>query len=390
MFILESLTTDHKRPMVAKCPKCGKPHHFTDVKHPVINDPGYWEIRCSGCAAIFCIPGLHDVFDSFADPEVNIVTRSEDSIAESPHPVASEIAVYRLDMNRLELAYDLASCALYYCSCGQALDELAYAQLRVEFDGVQREYSYRMHYALKGRFRAHYVTADVIFACPCSLSHTATFYTRFMDSDSKGPAVEKYILADVAGAELGDILDGVRTKNDAMDMLEKLILRWNLLADQILIASPFVGHQYMSATKQLEIWEWLLGLLDPQISIFLTRSTAWTNYRKSLADAGLPLEVLENFGLENKVVSAGHTKQDFHTKFYAGISEDWSEVYSGSANLVRGPSMENTSFRRTSRQSFNHRYLLQMALKQPLPAPLFKAAERSLNIYRSKPVHVLS
>jgi hypothetical protein len=376
--------------MVAKCPKCGKPHHFTDVKHPVINDPGYWEIRCSGCAAIFCIPGLHDVFDSFADPEVNIVTRSEDSIAESPHPVASEIAVYRLDMNRLELAYDLASCALYYCSCGQALDELAYAQLRVEFDGVQREYSYRMHYALKGRFRAHYVTADVIFACPCSLSHTATFYTRFMDSDSKGPAVEKYILADVAGAELGDILDGVRTKNDAMDMLEKLILRWNLLADQILIASPFVGHQYMSATKQLEIWEWLLGLLDPQISIFLTRSTAWTNYRKSLADAGLPLEVLENFGLENKVVSAGHTKQDFHTKFYAGISEDWSEVYSGSANLVRGPSMENTSFRRTSRQSFNHRYLLQMALKQPLPAPLFKAAERSLNIYRSKPVHVLS
>lgn len=388
MFSLESLTSDHKRPMVAKCPKCGKPHRFTDVRHPASNDPGYWEVRCVACAEIFCIPGIHDVYDSFADPEVEIVNRSEDIVAESPHPVAAEIAVYRLDMNRLELAYDLSSCALYECACGQALDRLAYAQLRAEFEGVQREYSYRLHYALKGRFFAHYVKADITFACPCSQFHAATFYTRFMHDDSRRPAVEDYILADVSGVELGEVLDGVRSKDDAMDLLGKLILRWNLLADQILIASPFVGHQFMSAAKQLEIWEWLLGLLDPQIAIFLTRSTAWTNYRKSLADAGLALEVLENFGLENKVVSAGHTKQDFHAKFFAGISEDWSEVYSGSANLVRGPSMENTSFRRTSRQSFDSRYVHQMALKQPLPAPSFKASERSLNIYRSKPKHI--
>lgn len=371
--------------MVAKCPKCGVPHRFTDVKHPIINDPGYWEIRCGGCAEIFCIPGLHDVFDSFADPEVDIVNKSEGDVAESPHPPAIDIAVYRLNMNRLELTYDLTSCALYQCACGQALDELAYAQIRSEFEGVQREYAYRVHYALKRRFYAHYITADVIFRCPCHRSHTATFYARFMPQDNEGRSVEDYILADVAGIELGEVLDGVRSKNDAMDLLGKLILRWNLLADQILIASPFVGHQFMSAAAQLEIWEWLLGLLDPRIAIFLTRSTAWTNYRKSLADAGLPLDVLENFGLENKVVSAGHTKQDFHAKFYAGISGDWSEVYSGSANLVRGPSMENTSFRRTSRQSFDRRYLQQMALKQPLPVPSFKAWERSLKIYRSKP-----
>lgn len=385
MFSLESLISDRERPMVAKCPRCGTPHRFTDVKHPIANDPGYWEIKCGGCTEIFCVPGLHDVFDSFSDPEVEIVNRSEDDVAESPHPVAHEIAVYRLNMNRQELTYDLASCALYQCACGQALDELAYAQLRSEFEGVQREYAYRVHYALKRRFYAHYVTVDVTFPCPCNQSHTATFYTRFMEDESKGWSVEDYILADVAGAELGEILDGVRSKNDAMDLLGKLILRWNLLADQVLIASPFVGHQYMPAAAQLEIWEWLLGLLDPRIAIFLTRATAWKSYRKSLADSGLPLDVLESFGLENKVVSAGYTKQDFHAKFYAGISDDWSEVYSGSANLVRGPSMESTSFRRMTRQSFDRRYLQQMALKHPLPAPSFKASERSLNIYRSRP-----
>ena len=45
---------------------------------------------------------------------------------------------------------------------------------------------------------------------------------------------------------------------------------------------------------------------------------AWTNCRKSLADAGLALHVLENFGMENKVVSAGHTEQDFRAKFLCG------------------------------------------------------------------------
>jgi hypothetical protein len=385
MFSLESLTSDRTRSMVAKCPGCGKPHHYTNLRHPIINDPGYWKVRCMECREIFCIPGLHDVFDSYADAHVDIVNRSEDDVDESPHPVATEIAIYRLDLNRLALVYDLASCALYECPCGQPLDELAYEQLAAEFEDIQGEYTSHLNYALKGHFNAHYVTVDVAFECACSLSHTATLYTRFLIDPAKRPRLEDYILADVSGVELGEALDGIRSKTDAMDLLGKLILRWNLLADQVLVASPFVGHQYMSAAEQLTIWEWLLGLLDPQIAIFLTRSTTWKSYRKVLADAGLPSDVLENFGLENKVVSAGQSKQDFHAKFYAGISENWSEVYAGSANLVRGPSIENTSFRRMSRDSFDRRYSDQMKLKEPLPAAAFKASERSKNIYRSCP-----
>jgi hypothetical protein len=385
MFSLESLTSDRTRPMVAKCPKCGKPHHYTDVQHPIINDPGYWEVKCTECTEIFCIPGLHDVFDSYADAQVDIVKRSEDDVDESPHPVATEIAIYRLELNRLALVYDLASVALYECPCGKPLDEIAYERLAAEFEDIQREYTNHLNYAIKGHFKAHYVTVDIAFECSCTTPHTATLYTRFLIDPAKRPKPEDYILADVSGVELGEVLDGIRSKTDAMDLLGKLILRWNLLADQILIASPFVGHQYMSAADQLTIWEWLLGLLDPQVAIFLTRTTTWKSYRKSLADAGLPSDVLENFGLENKVVSAGQSKQDFHAKFYAGISGDWSEVYSGSANLVRGQSIENTSFRRMGRNSFDRRYADQMKLKGPLPAVAFKASERSRNIYRSIP-----
>lgn len=65
------------------------------------------------CREIFCIPGLHDIFDSYADAQVDIVNRSEDDVDESPHSVPTEITIYRLDLNRLALAYDLANCALY-------------------------------------------------------------------------------------------------------------------------------------------------------------------------------------------------------------------------------------------------------------------------------------
>src|SRR3546814_7141008 len=130
------------------------------------------------------------------------------------------------------------------------------------------------------------------------------------------------------------------------------------------------------------IWNGLLSMLDARITVVVTRSASWKAYREEMKEAGLPVEILEQFNLENKVVSAGKSKQDFHAKFYAGLSDDWCEVYSGSANLVRGPSMENTSFQRLAREAFDQRYLARMALKEPLPTSDFKAVKRSLIIYQ--------
>lgn len=43
MFSLESLTSDRTRSVVAKCPRSGKPHHHTNLRHPITNYPGYGE-----------------------------------------------------------------------------------------------------------------------------------------------------------------------------------------------------------------------------------------------------------------------------------------------------------------------------------------------------------
>jgi len=372
-----------KRNHVAKCPRCGTPHQYVDVTNPMTNDPGYWVVKCSGCAEPFCIANLHDVYDSFTD--VTILSREEGNIELDQAPVAHEVAVYNLELNVLRLKYDYAACPLYECSCAKPLDQLARQQLVEEFEEVNKQYRYRVHYALKGKFYAEYVVAKVHFACECGAKHVATYYTRFVVDDDQPPLkIDDYILADVSGAQLSDTLDGIRSKDDAMDLLAKLVMRWNLIANQVLVASPFIGHQYLSPEDQMGIWEWLLSMLDSRIAIFVTRATTWKAYRRSMQVAGLPVDVLEQFGLENKVVSAGQSKQDFHAKFYAGLSDSWCEVYSGSANLVRGPSMENTSFRSMTREAFDRRYVARMAFKAPLPQPEFKAAKRSLVIYQSE------
>lgn len=347
----------------------------------MVNDPGYWVVQCSGCSEPFCIAGLHDVFDSYGNSIV-ILSREEGDITEAGHPVAREVARYNLDLNELSLVYEYDTCPLYECACSRSLDIAALRQLEKEIEAVNMQYRYRIHYGVKGRFYAEYVVAKINLTCECGDAHEATFYRRFIIDPNQPPLrATDFVLADVSGAQLTDALDGIRSKNDAMDLLAKLVMRWNLLADQIMIASPFIGHQFLSSERQMAIWEWLLSILDARITVFVTRSASWKTYREAMEKTGLPVDILEQFGLENKVVSAGQSKQDFHAKFYAGISDDWCEVFSGSANLLRGSSMENTSFRRMTRERFNQRYLVRMALKEPLPAPEFKAIKRSLLMY---------
>lgn len=372
------------RKHVANCPRCSTSHSYTDVKHPMANDPGYWVVQCSSCREPFCIAGLHDVFDSYGS--FVILAREEGDVREAEHPVAQEVVRHNLDLNALSLIYGYDACPLYECTCSRPLDTPALQQLEKEIEAVNMQYRYRVHHAIKGKFDAHYVVAKVNLACECGVAHEATFYRRFVaDLDQPHLKAADFVLADVSGAQLVDALDGIRSKDDAMDLLTKLVMRWNLLADQIMIASPFIGHQFLSPEKQMAIWEWLLSMLDARITVFVTRSASWKAYRQAMEKTGVPVAILEQFNLENKVVSAGKSKQDFHAKFYAGISDDWCEVYSGSANLLRGPSMENTSFRRVTRETFNQRYMARMALKEPLPAPESKANERSLVMYQSTP-----
>lgn len=202
-------------------------------------------------------------------------------------------------------------------------------------------------------------------SCPCGQPHKASFFAPTFLGASNVPLPERCLLVDVEGTDLEERLNCLASKTDIMDLLEKLVIRWQFTTSQIILATPFIGHQYMKAVQLREIWDWILSMLDPNKALLITRKATWTSFKKVAKEDGVDFEDLKRYDLEDKIVSAGGSKQDFHAKFFAGISDSHAEILSGSANLLRGPSIENVSFKRVSLRHFLDRYIAVM--KYPIP-----------------------
>jgi hypothetical protein len=116
------------------------------------------------------------------------------------------------------------------------------------------------------------------------------------------------------------------------------------------------------------MWTRLLSTVDPNLGVFVTRSKTFAEYKRVLGDVvGLNHALLDDYGLSNKLIAANMRKQDFHAKFFIGRSSNICEVFSGSANLVEGPSIENMSFRSMSAAGCTSRYIEPLKISLPPP-----------------------
>lgn len=353
---------------VANCPQCEQPHHYVEVHFSLSNDDGYWIVECSKCKTEFVIE-MKNAFESYGTALKYVRTKNEGVFEGERALVARDVLAHDIDLNKNSWSFKFDAVPLYLCAKSEVnLEALARSALSNEIDDVLLAYGTANNYLIKGGPDHDVSVVRVPLSCSCGEKHTATFYSRLAMGTDDGPTTEdQFLLADVSGSTLEDRLDGIFSKSDIMDLLEKLLIRWNLLADQILIASPFVGTPYMSHEEQLEIWTWLLEILNPDKGVFLTRGATYTTYKKAMKTSGVSVDLLEKFGLENKIVAMDIRKQDFHAKFFAALSETECEVMSGSANLVRGPSVENISFRRMTKLQLDERYLRRLNLKKELP-----------------------
>jgi len=357
--------------MVALCPSCESPFHFTQTEFFVENDGGGWTVVCPECNKNFKFPVLNPQESSTKDqwrvtpfydwPGGNIDT-----------PIAAEIVTHDLPKTKLDWKYDLSTAALFRCRRNSAdLDAAAYSLLHSERDNLEREWRKVENWLLargSGGGHTDKILVQVDVPCKCCNTHQATFYAKTRLGASATPLADRCLLIDVESASLEDRLNCLASKTETMDLLEKLLIRWHATADRIILATPFVGHQFMKSTEILGVWDWLFKNADAERVTLITRKATWTRFRNAHNESGVSFADLERYGLQEKVVSEGETKQDFHAKFFAGVSTDGVELLSGSANLVRGPSIENISFHRMSLERFQDRYL--NVLKKPMPGLL--------------------
>lgn len=332
----------------------------------MINDRGSWLVACRACHKKFVI----DLRNPEESPvgDCLVIERFDDDIApydgDAPRPGAR--AFYQLDLNQDRLRFDYGATSLYRCAdTDEDLEAPALEALKASYPAIVGQIAIASHHLMRGPAVEH-VVVKVGVACRCDGRHEALFYMPLRLDLEALPEAESFLLADVSGADISDRLTGIRSKTAIMDSLEKLIARWRLFCDQVLISTPFIAGQYKTKAERLEIWERLLGQLDPNRTLLLTRGKTFSEYRAALDASGLDSAILKRFGLENQIVSSGRKKQDFHSKIYAGIG-DCSEMLSGSANVLRGPSQENVSFHAFSRAQIQRKYLDPLQVVLPTP-----------------------
>ncbi len=353
----------------AKCPTCKEPHHYTEIRFSIANDRGSWLIECNECHEHFVVD-LSNPEESDAG-QCNVLKRFDNELEpyEGNVPRAQEIAAHNLNMNGQNLRFDFTRHPIYRCQMnGMDLEQSSLRALEAGYESIHQQLGQAVNRFLATHMPdVEHAVVTIPVECACGHDHQALFYAPFKLDGSSLPAPHDMLLAEISGTDLTDMLTGIFTKTYLMEALEKLIARWRLFSDQILIAAPFVAHQYKSKSERLQIWERLLSQLDARRTVFLTRSASYSEYKAALLDSGLEHGLLEGYGLENQIVSAGTKKQDFHAKVYAGIG-DRCEVLSGSANLVAGKSMENAAFGVSQRQRFDTKYLDPLSVTLP-PSP---------------------
>lgn len=358
-----------ERKNAATCPSCGTPHHYVEYKYPMDNDRGTWVIECKSCASHFIVH-LRNPRESVADG-FRILARHDDDFDpyEGDLPHAGAEAIYNLNLNEQTLSFDYDAEPLYCCaSCGENMEGLALAALEQHYIRVAANLRGMINFMLARRTpESEFAFVRVPFACACGDERDAIFYHPMPLPDDDVPEPCAFLLAHVTGTDLSK-LTGVVTKTRAMAVLDKLIVRWRVLCEQIVIITPFVGHQYKTKPERLEIWERLLGSLEASRTILVTRAATYKEYKAALLDAGFDHDMLARFGLENKVVSAGTKKQDSHAKVYMGLG-DQCEILSGSANVVSGKSYENITYVRMDRAHAERSYIdpLKLTLAEAPP-----------------------
>jgi len=274
-------------------------------------------------------------------------------------------------MNPDEPRFELDAFAIFKCAkTGEDLEDAAFVALGQSWPKVAdvRAGAAQQMLARSRLPEVEHAVFSVDVPCSCGEPHRAVFFHAFRLNGADMPPLKDLLLADVSRTNLADVLTGVLSKTDVMQALEKLIARWRLFNDQILIATPFVAHQWKTKAQRLAIWERLLTQLDPTRTVLLTRGATYKEYREALVDSGLDHDVLTRFGLENRIVGDGKRKQNSHAKVYIGLGET-CEVLSGSANLVKGVSMENITFQALRRAKVEASYLTPLSVSLPKPRP---------------------
>lgn len=164
-------------------------------------------------------------------------------------------------------------------------------------------------------------------------------------------------------------IDGVFSRDEMMAYLFRCLMRWKLIANQVIVVTPFIGFDFPFSKQKdrkelIGLWNLLNSVLDIEKTTFITRVKTYGSLKKCQNELEVPTDVLKEWDLMTnlqKMVDDPKTrikpKAQFHAKFYAGVFDDFVELLGGSFNVQTGGVLEQMHLRRVSRDLFKLNYL---------------------------------
>jgi hypothetical protein len=269
---------------------------------------------------------------------------------------------------------------LYVCNqCGENLEYISLKAFKENFTLFQKEHNNYVNWSLKnaqGQNPEHLII-KLDFRCSCGEECKGFFFKKYVETFNV--EISEFSICNIVGARSLDkrIMSGVYSKNNCVSWLYKLIPRWTLLFDKVYIITPFVGHQWLKSDKLMDTWLELVNRLDHKKSKILLKYGQFSSFRKAYSkENNVSYETLSEFELGADLLSELKQTNDFHAKIYCGIRQNRCEVFSGSANLVKGKSMEVMHFNVFDDfDKFNEAFLIPLGVKEDLK---FKTNTHSL------------
>ena len=350
--------------------RCKEVFHIYENHEPGgCNDYGHIAVRCKKCKAITRIrmknPSRYGIFNNFEI--IDAWEYGESNIFEKAPLGETARICNNKPAEGVPVKFKPSIYPLYWNNAVGSLEKTAFNQFKKSSHLIDKELS-----ALKNVFLKSMIGFTDIKRCVViqEYEQQGNIYRAVWGKELKYEnTMNSNYFHLLFHSDNLKIIDGVYSRNALMHYLFRCLMKWKLLANQVIVVTPFIGFDFAFSKDEdkqelIRLWELLNCHLNMDKSVFITRMTSYSSLKKFQKKFDVPADVLAEWDLMNNLQRLFHdpktrikTKIQFHAKLYAGVFDDHVELLSGSYNVQTGKILEQMHLRNMTKDLFKHNYL---------------------------------
>ncbi len=373
------------------CPKCGNKGKTIEIRYVgEINDYGGFILKCKKCDYEFFLKiqnpsnGMEsNIYGDFEIVEILDFEFEDDKKKVESLEETSNVAViegeeeltFLRDAWKAKPSFNVNEIdKVFICqNCKDNIENLIFIDINGNLLIINKIYKNYFNLYMKGGYYdpLYIVFQSKVICHSCKNEIEYISYSKF-NGNGEEYKVDDFLIADTGN--FNTEINGLYSREEAKRILEKFILRWNLLASQVFIVSPLIGFDKNVEQKRdkgnrfRELLGWLLTILDKSKTKLVIRKTEYKKIKEFLGKE--IFDALNGYDLINPLIKEINDtfSSIFHAKFYAGIIPKADkyivEILTGSFNIHDGSQTEeNLIFTTLDFSDFNKRYLQPLKIE---------------------------